>query len=179
MYEFEGKSYLGRLGHVSSFDTCTECHDAHALDVRTEACANPFCHGTANPKNIRKDQRDFDGDGSKTEGLAREVESLADILYGAMVDYAAEVVGTPILYDSHSYPYFFADTNANGQVDDDDERYGTWTPRLLRAAYNYQYSQKDPGAFAHNGQYVIQVLYDSLEDLGSKVSVDMSGMVRP
>jgi len=39
---------------------------------------------------------------------------------------------------------------------------------LLRAAYNYQYAMKDPGAFAHNGKYVIQALYDSLEDLGQK-----------
>ena len=48
-------------------------------------------------------------------------------------------------------------------------------PVLLRAAYNYQYVQKDPGAFAHNGQYVIQVLYDTLVDLNANVS----GMTRP
>jgi hypothetical protein len=46
---------------------------------------------------------------------------------------------------------------------------------LLRAAYNYQWAQKDPGAFAHNGQYIVQVLQDSLEDLG----VDVAGMTRP
>jgi hypothetical protein len=45
----------------------------------------------------------------------------------------------------------------------------------LRAAYNYQYSAKDPGAFAHNGLYIIQTLYDSLEDVGG----DVSGMTRP
>jgi hypothetical protein len=33
----------------------------------------------------------------------------------------------------------------------------------------------DPGAFAHNGKYVLQVLYDSIQDLGG----DVSGMVRP
>jgi len=46
---------------------------------------------------------------------------------------------------------------------------------LLKAAYNYQYSQKDPGAFAHNGPYILQILYDSLEDIGA----DTSGMTRP
>jgi hypothetical protein len=53
--------------------------------------------------------------------------------------------------------------------------YVGWTPRLLQAAYNYQYASKDPGAFAHNSTYVIQVLYDSLEDMGGNVS----GMTRP
>jgi hypothetical protein len=70
------------------------------------------------------------------------------------------------VYDAHSYPYFF---------DEAEERYGTWTPRLAQAAYNYQYSLKDPGTFAHNGKYIIQILYDTLEDLGD----DVSGMVRP
>ena len=48
--------------------------------------------------------------------------------------------------------------------------YQSWTPRLLRAAYNYQYVSKDPGAFVRNPHYILQVLYDSLEDLGAEVS---------
>ena len=47
---------------------------------------------------------------------------------------------------------------------------GNWTPKLLKAAFNYQYSQKDPGAFVHNPKYVIQFLIDSIEDLGGDVS---------
>ena len=39
--------------------------------------------------------------------------------------------------------------------------------------------QKDPGAFAHNGKYVIQVLYDSIADLGTKVPVNNTKMIRP
>ena len=54
-----------------------------------------------------------------------------------------------------------------------------WTPRLLRAAYNYQYIQKDPGVFAHNPMYAAQVLYDALEDLGEGgIKVDMTGLTR-
>ena len=87
--------------------------------------------------------------------------------------------GTPIIYASHNYPYYFIDTNANGAVDEGENIYPNlyvgWTPRLLQAAYNYQYASKDPGAFAHNSKYVIQVLYDSLEDMGR----DVSGMTRP
>ena len=39
--------------------------------------------------------------------------------------------------------------------------------------------RKDTGAYAHNPHYVIQLLYDSIEDLGQQVSVDMAGMARP
>jgi hypothetical protein len=45
----------------------------------------------------------------------------------------------------------------------------------MKAAYNYQYYQKDPGAFAHNAKYVMQVLYDSIEAVGG----DTKGLVRP
>jgi hypothetical protein len=83
-------------------------------------------------------------------------------------------LGTPIAYDSHAYPYFFMDTNANGVVDPEEavreNGFAGWTPRLLRAAYNYQWASKDPGSFAHNGEYILQTLYDSLEDIGGDVS---------
>jgi hypothetical protein len=83
------------------------------------------------------------------------------------------------VYNPAAYPYFFLDADGDGQPDKNDQGaslgYNKWTPRLLKAAYNYQYSQKDPGAFAHNGKYVIQFLYDSLKDVGG----DVTGMTRP
>ncbi|MFN2295451.1 MAG: polyheme membrane-associated cytochrome C, partial [Candidatus Promineifilaceae bacterium] len=81
-----------------------------------------------------------------------------------------------IVYNASAYPYFFIDANGDGVYDEGDtERYVTWTPELLRAAYNYQYVQKDPGAFAHNGKYVMQFLYDSLSAVGG----DVTAMTRP
>ena len=83
-----------------------------------------------------------------------------------------------------AYPYFFIDTNDNGTVDADeansDNRYASWTGRLLKAAYNYQLSVKDPGAFAHNAKYVIELLYDSIADLNTKLTtpVDLSAAHR-
>jgi hypothetical protein len=113
------------------------------------------------------DSTDYDGDGDTEEGIAGEIETMAEALYAAMQAYAESTDGvSAIVYDAHAYPYFF---------DDAGERYATWTPRLLKAAYNYQYAQKDPGAFAHNPAYVLQVLYDSIEDAGG----DVSGMTRP
>jgi hypothetical protein len=177
-YEYEGKTYAGRFAHVSSFDVCTECHETHTGELKTNGCSG--CHGgTKNPRYIRKTAKDFDGNGNKTEGLSYEVTGVADILYGAIRDYAANVAKTPILYDPHANPYFFKDANGNGVVDEGEDKYTAWTPRLLRAAYNYQYAQKDPGAYAHNGKYIIQVMYDSIADLGTQVPVDMSQMTRP
>jgi hypothetical protein len=182
-YEYAGKTYLGRLKHVSSFDTCTECHETHTGELKMQGCASPFCHGGATARNMRKDTRDFDGDGNKTKGLSYEIAGLSNILLATIQNYAANVAKSPIVYDSHSHPYFFKDTNGNGTADPDEissaNRYASFTPRLLCAAYNYQYAQKDPGAFAHNGKYMIQVLYDSIADLGTQVSVDMTKLVRP
>jgi hypothetical protein len=180
-YQYTGKTYIGRFEHVQGFNTCVNCHSTHALEVQVQACAG--CHPGVTTeedlKNIRMSTTDFNGNGDTTEGIGVEVASMEEALYAAIQNYAADTVGTPIVYNGQSYPYFFIDTNGNGQADEDEiERangYSTWTPRLLRAAYNYQWVAKDPGAFAHNGKYIIQVLYDSLDDLGA----DVSGMVRP
>jgi len=115
--------------------------------------------------------------------LKGEIDTMAEQLYTAMQTYARDAAKAPIAYDPLAYPYFFADTNDNGKVDPDeaksDNGYKGWTPRLVTAAYNYQYVQKDPGVYAHNATYIMQVLYDTLEDLGKKVPVDMKGKVRP
>jgi hypothetical protein len=104
---------------------------------------------------------------------------MREALLAAMQEYATSTTGTEaIAYNSQSYPYFFIDTNSNGEVDESEaDRYASWTPSLLKAAYNYQYSNKDPGAFAHNGPYILQILYDSLEDVGGESAV--SNMTRP
>jgi hypothetical protein len=133
--------------------------------------------------SIRESAADYDGDGDASEGIYDEITTLYDALHAALQTYAADVVGTPLVYDAHAYPYFFIDTNGNGEPDPEEANYGnryaTWTPRLLRAAYNYQYTSKDPGAYSHNPLYIIQVLYDALSDIGTQVTVDMTGMVRP
>lgn len=179
-YEYDGMDYVGFFDH-SDANSCTDCHGAHSLQVEWENCIE--CHEEVEVKEdifaIRYYFDDWDGDGDDEEGVAGEIDTMRDDLYVALQAYAAETVGTGILYDSHSYPYFFVDTNGNGEIDEDevnrDNRFNSWTPRLLRAAYNYQYAQKDPGAFAHNSAYIMQVLYDSLEDIGA----DVSDMTRP
>ena len=38
---------------------------------------------------------------------------MREVLYGLMQTYAAEVTGTPVIYDSSAYPYFFIDTDGD------------------------------------------------------------------
>ncbi|MBS1253842.1 MAG: C-type polyheme cytochrome OmcB [Anaerolineales bacterium] len=185
-YQYEGKDYVGQFAHVPNFSECKQCHEPHGLTVQVQACTG--CHPSVENSEeglqaIRMTDTDFDGDGDTDEGIAAEVDTLRAALYAAIQAYAGEVVESPVVYDAHSYPYYFNDTNANGEPDEGEasygNRYATWTPRLLRAAYNYQYATKDPGGFAHNGKYVIQLLYDSLADMATVVDVETAGMVRP
>jgi hypothetical protein len=177
-YEYKGQTYLGHAPHVDAGQTCVTCHNAHELGVNTELCAG--CHGgTTDPALIRMGTTDYDGDGDTTEGMSGEIATETELLYAAILTYAKDKAGTPIVYDPGSNPYFFIDTNADGVADPEeinsDNRYASWTPRLLEAAYNYQWSQKEPGASAHNGKYVLQVLYDSLKDIGG----DVTKLTRP
>lgn len=178
-YEYEGKEYVGFFDHVN-LNECNDCHDTHSLDVDPDTCG--MCHDVETREDLRTIRDlfiDWDGDGSDDEGLAEEIDTLVETLYATLQDYATNTAGTGIVYDNHSHPYFFVDTNGNGTADPEevsaDNRFNSWTPRLLRAAYNFQYASKDPGAFAHNGHYIVQVLQDSIEDLGG----DVSGMERP
>jgi hypothetical protein len=171
-YQYEGKEYVGQnVEHP--LNKCKDCHDVHALDVKLDACAQ--CHGSAKPEDIRfnTDTTDWDGDGNVTEGVAGEIQTLSEALYAEMQTYAA-AKSQPLLYDPASYPYFFVDADKDGKPDTNDKGpiayAGNWTPKLVRAAYNYQYVNKDPGAFVHNPKYVIQFLIDSIQDLGGDVS---------
>ena len=179
-YEYAGLIYAGEYTHVEGYQACTECHDAHTTKVKDDKCA--VCHVSAKggaPDRIRMFKVDFDGDGNTGEGLAEEIQTLHGKLYAQMQAYAEKKAGTAIAYDAHQYPYFFTDANGNGQADKDEavraNGYKTWTPRLAKAAYNYQFVAKDPGGYAHNGQYIVQLLHDSIADLGG----DVNKMTRP
>lgn len=185
-YEYASKEYDPRFAHVEGLDTCTACHDQHGTKVRVEACAE--CHqgvkAVEDLQNVRMEAStmDYNGNGDVKEGIAKEIAGLQEVLLGSIQAYATEVAGMPIAYDGETYPYFMV-AGADGKpalTDGKTTTYGSWTARLLKAAYNYQVSLKDPGAFAHNGKYIIQLLYDSIEDLNGKIAkpVDMTKMAR-
>ncbi|MCL4249418.1 MAG: hypothetical protein KJ065_14830 [Anaerolineae bacterium] len=181
-YQYEGKEYNGRFMHAEEVQTCTDCHRPHSGTFRVNICQD--CHEDVEeqedvlfirlePEGV--DAVDYDGDGDAEEPIRDEVMALEDALLAEIQKYATETAGTPIIYESHTHPYWYIDGNGNGVVDEGevtgDTRYVTWTPTLLQAAYNYQYIQKDPGVFAHNGDYALQILYDSLEAIGGPEAV--------
>lgn len=184
-YQYPGQSYAGFFEHAPGLENCHQCHDAHSLQIDADACSP--CHlnvvDYADLFDIRSHKADYDGDGDVTEGVRGEIDALQNMLYAGIQDYAASVIDAPIVYSAQSFPYYMNDTNGNGEADDDEinfgNRYASWTPRLVRTAYNYHYVQKDPGTFAHNPAYVVQFLYDTLSDLSQVVPVDMAGLVRP
>ncbi len=184
-YEYPGKTYAGRFQHRPPYNRCTACHETHTVAIKVNDCA--ACHREVADKaslhKIRVSNVDYDGNGDVSEGLAQEIDHLRERLLAAIMAYAKTVAGKPIAYKIDVYPYFFVDTNANGVADEDEakfrNRYKSWSPRLLKAAYNYQFVIKDPGTFAHNPTYGIELLYDSLNDLGAKVNVDLAKAKRP
>lgn len=184
-YEYPGKTYIGRFQHQEPYTKCTACHELHTVAVKVADCAG--CHAGVTDKvslhSIRVRTMDFDGTSDANEGIAQEIEHLRGQLLTAIMDYAKTVSGKPIVYNLEAFPYFFVDTNGNGVADADEtkfpNRYKAWTPRLLKAAYNYQFITKDPGAYAHNSTYAIELLHDSLGDLGAKVSVNLVKATRP
>jgi hypothetical protein len=188
-YEYDGNIYDPKFRHVADVDTCLACHDQHATTVRVDKCAT--CHTGVTKvedlQNVRMNGslKDYNGNGDVKEGIAAEIKGLQASLYASIQAYATEVSGTPIVYEAATNPYFFV-ADKDGKIAKDDKganiRYNKFTARLLKAAYNYQLSVKDPGAFAHNGKYVIELLYDSLVDLNAsdklKTKTDMSKMAR-
>ena len=164
-FEFANRTYAGFYLHTADFNTCYECHNAHNLQVEAEKCS--ACHLGANTQadlaNIRTNNIDYDGDGDIQEGMSGEIETMADRLLLAMRIYAATTEGAAELEHDGRF------------VDSAGESYATWTPRLLQAAYNYQYVTIDGGGYAHNAPYLLQLLFDSIEDIGGETA----GMTRP
>jgi hypothetical protein len=84
-----------------------------------------------------------------------------------------------MIYDGTRYPYFFADANGDGVIDESEGRpaaYTSWTPRSLRAAYNWKLVTADPGNYAHNPPYMLELLFDSMEDLSVPLGTDMQAL---
>ena len=189
-YEYEGKFYTGRFEHANGVQTCTQCHDPHSLSMRknqadpnAELCA--ICHpnvtGIADYRNIIVEGSDYDTDGT-VEGMYHEIRGMRDLLMQSMQLYTKEKFDIGIGW-ADKFPYLFVDTNQDGTLSDDEaisaNAYKSFTPRLLRAAFNYQFSVKEPAGYVHNGRYVIQLLYDSITDISVATGKPVAGLIRP
>ena len=161
--EYPQYQYSAKFHHIS--DTCITCHDPHTLEVRVENCY--ACHLEASSlegvRNIRLSRIDYDGDGDIAEGLTGEIDTMMEKLWITMQLYAALTDGADLI------------AYADGFKNEAGEKYTTWTPELLQAAYNFHYAAKDPGGYSHNPKYIMQLLYDSIDELGGSTR----GMTRP
>jgi predicted CXXCH cytochrome family protein len=183
-YQYPGQVYDVRFRHVPGFDTCIGCHDPHSTRVKLDACGG--CHegvkdldGAHAIRMISSVGIDYDGDGDTAEGIYGELVGLRDKLATAIQTYGKER-GRPLCYSGAAYPYWFVDGDGNGACSPAEavaaNGFASWTARLVRASYNYQLASKDPGAFAHNAKYVIQLLHDSITDVNAQLvtKVDMT-----
>jgi len=192
-YEYTGKTYNAfNVNETHPASTpCTFCHDPtlskHTFDVQeTFAAGGCACHvGASDAHTIRQDFTDYNGNGNTSEPMADEVGGVASGLLATMHAVTA-AVSKPVCYDLATNPYFFKDNNnqASGRCLPVDatsaNKYpnSSWTPALMKAAQNFQMSQKDPGAWAHNKKYILELLIDSMEDLAPGSST-AAGFIRP
>lgn len=176
-YQYPGKEYSGRFTHAKPVATCVSCHEPHSLEVAEATCLT--CHDSGDARAIRISRQSHDGSGDRKKGIHADIAANADRLKAMVLDYAGTVAGKAMVYDAHRHPYFFADANADGIADQAEGKpvpYDAWTPRLLRAAYNWKFVTADPGVHVHNPHYALELLYDSIEDMAGALGQDFAAM---
>jgi hypothetical protein len=176
-YQYDGLDYSGRFFHARPVASCNSCHEPHTLEVAFEPCLT--CHEADSPQDIRIARQSYDGSGNTSVGIRSDIMSNSATLLAMIEDYTTKVVGAPVLYDGTRHPYFFADTNGDGGIDMVDGKpvaYEAWTPRSLRTAFNWKLVTADPGNYAHNPQYALELLYDSIRDLSGPLGINMDDL---
>lgn len=178
-YQYPGKTYEPRFAHAPPVSTCASCHEPHSLAVAEKTCAG--CHTTSDAKAIRISRTSYDGSANLKKGIRDDIDANRRRLLALIKDYAREVTKSPLVYDGSRHPYFYADHNGDGVPDQREGApvvYSLWTPRLLKAAYNWKFVGADAGIHVHNPHYALQLIYDSAEDLSIGLRRPLTGMVR-
>lgn len=176
-YHYDGKDYSGRFFHARPVSTCNSCHEPHTLEIAFEPCLT--CHQADNPQEIRIARQSYDGSGNTTVGIRSDIRANAALLLATIQTYASDVAGAPLVYDGTRYPYFFLDANGDAVADEAEGKpvaYNAWTPRSLRTAYNWKLVTADPGNYAHNPAYALELLYDSIADLSEALGTDVKAL---
>jgi hypothetical protein len=175
--EYTGNIYTAQNQH-GGIASCTTCHDAHTgqlpadrdIGAKCGSCHFDATTGLAVSTFLQlQDSRQFgfegdiDGDGVE-ESLKLEIDGLGAKLFTAITTYATTIAGAPICTLDNKW-YIVADAAVACGTAPNATAYNKFTPRLLKAAFNYQMYQNDVGAWAHNPRYAIEVIYDSIADL--------------
>ncbi|UCG39654.1 MAG: hypothetical protein JSV00_05400 [bacterium] len=159
-YEYAGKTYAGE--HFHTLVGCARCHMAggpsnevggHTFHMSHGGTENTsFCQQTCHPGMVALD----DPWGAGPSASSDVAYMLTVLLHNAIEAYdsPADADTQPNIDYSTSYPYF-GTTGPTQQ----------WDGPAAKAAFNWQFVKKEPGAFAHNPSYAVQLLWDSYEDL--------------
>jgi hypothetical protein len=203
-YEYAAKTYAGKVpfaGHEQiEKQDCISCHinkrngstgattkDHNFVPELTDC---NYCHWDANYADITDFEDlalpfgspnvDYDGDGVG-ESFRAEMDGLMDILVRALNIYA-KAAGRPPLIFVPGQTSLSEVTNGcyiqDGCVPvtaDPPVRYAFYDLRMVKAAYNWN-AARDRAAAIHNHKYVIQTVYDSIEDMDPASAV---GLTRP
>jgi len=202
-YEYADRNYNGQnqfAGHEQiKKQNCIQCHLERRLidgtvkkdhtffpetggDNTVQATCNGCHYNLTDFDDLGKPfgnrNVDYDGDGIG-ESFRHEVDGMQARLILQMNVYAKANGYSPIMYTPKVYPYFAKATCYQQDPGCQPAPAGNYSfpnAQFLGAAYNYHLAQ-DPGAGIHNHKYVIQLLYDAIENLGGVGAV--AGLTRP
>jgi hypothetical protein len=193
MYQYAGKTYTknpafwaaGTKGdapgpHGSPHGAqCTGCHDPknskHTFEVDFTYCNG--CH-TGQYALAPIEEEYAAGNAELLTAIRAYATANLPAIQTAVGGAFAAGGATPmtnVCYNPNANPYWFVET-ASGCT---TTSFGKFDPKLLKAAFNYQWTQKEPGAWAHNEFYVMQVVFDSIVDLGGTPTFTVGGAYTP
>jgi hypothetical protein len=185
MYEFPGKAYTANPPHFGSPHgslhgaSCVGCHEpkgtAHTFEItaadmapetgKCGVCHKPTAHGDFTLSNT---EHEF-------ATLRNELEAAIAAYSDAAVDAGVPGANRVCYKDGHPYftidsvePYGFLCQAADSGTPKMD-------PALIRATGNYKWAKAEPGAWAHNTEYALEILYDSIVALGGVPSIGVPG----
>jgi len=119
---------------------------------------------------------------------AADLQAAKDSVHTALTTLQTALASKGILF-YNAHPYFYKDLNANGVYDAATEAgsanaFKNWDavyPGLgkdvMGAAFNFNLIEHDPGAYAHNKQYAMKLIADSIDFLNDGVVDGDSGVV--
>jgi hypothetical protein len=165
---------------------CTSCHapkgSKHTFEINIATTVPPGTyHGAVNTQacngcHVQSTYGDY-----RLAPKQLEFEDASAELYAALRAYVVtniaavrtatgNAAASGVCYNGNSHPYFFLEVSGvcqDGVANAPAASVGfNFNPTSLKGAFNYLWTQKEPGAWAHNEYYVLQVVYDSIVDLG-------------
>ncbi|MDT8395958.1 MAG: hypothetical protein RRA32_05880 [bacterium] len=164
-YEYAGSEYSGE--HIHAALGCVRCHMAEEPGTE-EVGGHTFhmAHGSTEATTYcapcHPSMAAIDNPWGTGTDAANDVAYMLTVLLNDAIeayDSPDDADTTAQVYFTESYPYFILNESAGGNTSQG------WDPPLAEAAFNWQFIKKDPGAYAHNWKYAVQLLYDSYKDL--------------